>query len=209
MKIDFLSLVFGIVLGTLASTWYGYYIKRPKLAIQGSSSGGGKDFYSNSISVSNVPGLIGIRFGDTVFFGWTIIAGREFGEVIDRSPAHQCYALLLDKQSNEHICRLWWRDVDRKFRQEVTINSGQSAELFLFARRADELLKYFPYQVQDIDSTSPVVPADHLKFDSTREFIIEIVYSYGKKRFRREGKMTKGFNGRLQWTLDQSGGGSF
>ena len=197
-KIDILSLV----LGTVASTWYGYYIKRPKLRTSGSGSGSDREFYKNRIHVQNVPGLIGVRYGDTTLFGFQMLRGREFGEVIDRNPAHHCSASLLDRQSNEHICNLWWCGPDRKISQEITLKSGESTELLLFVRRMSEPLKYFPYRARNADTPAPIEPEDHLKFEDTREFIIEIRCSYGKKRIRRGCKMTKGFDGRLRWMVE-------
>jgi hypothetical protein len=62
MNIDVTSLVLGTVFGTVGSTWYGYYVKRPKLSAQGSGYGGSREFYSNHIMVGNVPGCGGGTF---------------------------------------------------------------------------------------------------------------------------------------------------
>ena len=79
-----------------------------------------------------------------------------------------------------------------KMTQTVTLNSGQQAELHLFVRETKERFKYFPYQLSGPDATRPTIPEDYMKFDDSREFVIEISHSYGKKRKRIGARVTRG-----------------
>jgi hypothetical protein len=132
----------------------------------------------------------------------------EMGLVVDRNPAHQCRAWLYDKETDHAIKPLWWRTSDRKMTQEITLKSGEFADLMLFARFGNETRKYFVYQLSRPDSTEPNPPDDQDKFDATRDFYINSVHSYGKKKVRVECTMTKGFDGRLHFS-SKGGGGSF
>lgn len=52
-----------LVLGTILSGWFAVFMKRPKLEIGGSGSGGGAGphRYQAFLSVTNPPGLVGIK----------------------------------------------------------------------------------------------------------------------------------------------------
>lgn len=207
-NIDVPSLTLGAVLGAFASTWHSYYVRRPKLQVTGGGSGGGSSFYTNHITISNSPGLLGLKLPETTILGINIHRHIEMGLVVDRNPAHRCSAFLYDKETNQSIKPLWWRASDGKMTREVTLKSGESASLMLFARLSNEQRKYFVYQLDNAGSTEPHAPDDQDKFETTREFYIDINHSYGKKRMRIDCKMTKGFDGRLHFS-SKGGGGSF
>lgn len=186
-----------------------YYVRRPTLQVTGGGGGGGEtSFYGNRITISNSPGLLGLKFHETTILGIHVHRHIEIGLVVDRSPAHQCRAWLYDIETNDVIKQLWWQTSDGKMTQEVTLKSGESAGLMVFARLGNEKQKYFVYQLDRPDSTKPLVPDDQDKFDTTREFYIDIRHSYGKKRVRIECKMTKGFDGRLRFNY-KGGASSF
>lgn len=211
--IDLPSLIIGAALGAafgaLTSTWHSYYVRRPKLQVTGGGGGGGPhSLHTRHITIRNSPGLLGLKLPETTILGIHIHRNIEMGLVVDRNPAHQCRALLYDKETNHPIKPLWWRTSDGKMTQEVTLKSGEQASLMLFARLGDEPRKYFVYQLDSSESNESRVPDDEDKFDTTREFYIDIRHSYGKKRVRIECTMTKGFDGRLQFR-SKGGGGSF
>jgi hypothetical protein len=145
---------------------------------------------------------------ETTVLGINIHNHIEIGLVVDRNPAHKCRAWLQDKETNQTIKSLWWRTSGGQLMQEVTLGSGESASLMLFARLNDEQRKYFVYQPGGPEGNTPIVPDDQDKFDATREFYINIRHSYGKKKMRIECKMTKGFDGRLSFS-SKGGGHSF
>lgn len=93
--------------------------------------------------------------------------------------------------------------------QVVTLNSGESADLMLFARETREPLRYFLYQQNGPEATAPTIPEERIKLEGSRKFIIDVRYSYGKKRIKITTKMNKGFDGRLWRMTDGAGGGMF
>ncbi|MBX3547781.1 MAG: hypothetical protein KF748_01370 [Xanthobacteraceae bacterium] len=137
-NIDFTSLILGTVFGALVGTWYGHYIKRPKLRVTGHGGGGGTStgVHSNQLNVTNTPGLLGVRIPETVLFGWRVNHLIERGLSVDRTPAQQCNAHLVDKDSGRFIKSLCWRNGDGSYSHEVSISSGQSAKLMLFCAPA-------------------------------------------------------------------------
>jgi hypothetical protein len=206
--IDLPSLIIGAILGTMARTWHSYYVKRPKLKVAGGGGSGGSKYNTNNITITNIPGLIGIRLPETMIWGRTIHSDVEWGLVVERSPAYRCRAWLYDKETGHAIKPLWWRTPDNKTVREVTIRSGERVSLMVFARFSEEKLKYFVYDVVGQDSTELRVPEDEDKFDMTREFYIIIHHLYDKKRMWIDCKMTKGFDGRLRFS-SAGGGGTF
>lgn len=126
------TFVGGTLFGTLVSTWFNYYLKRPKIEIIGGGSGGG----SNHIDIRNAPGLFGIKIRETIILGWSIHPQIEWGFVVDRNPAHECRAFLYDKGTNEMIKMLWWETYDQQLTQVITLHAGERAHLKLFAREA-------------------------------------------------------------------------
>lgn len=208
-RVDLVSLLLGAVIGALVSTWHGYFVTRPKLTITGSGGGGGPGpgFHANHIQISNSPALLGLRVPETILFGWRLHASFELGLVIDRRPAHECRAYIYDKETMQLICPLVWR-VGATFAHHSDLDSGQSAQLMLFARDASQTSKYHIFQPDNPGADKPKLPSEELLFQDTRSFLVEVQHSYGKRKIRFEVGMTKGFDGRLSYHT-KSGGGSF
>jgi hypothetical protein len=158
------------------------YIKRPKLGVVGGGSGGGggsTDYQVNHTTIRNMPGRVGIKIGQTVLFGFRVNRQHWFGLPVMREPATGCMASLCDDMGN-HIAPLWWRDPGNVDKRPITIDldSGQQADLFLFAQRNDDLPNYYPYEQGP--SGDPIVPA--VKLNGTRRFIVRLRYSDGQKK---------------------------
>jgi hypothetical protein len=130
------SLLVGAVLGALLSTWFRYFIVRPSLNALGSGGGGGPGpgFHINHLSISNRPGLFGIKVRPTTLFGLRIHPDWEFGLVVERNAARKCSAQLIDKETNRHIQHLWWRLRDGSIGRTIDISSGETEQLMIFAR---------------------------------------------------------------------------
>ena len=206
--------VLTLILGVLLGAGYTVYLRRPRLTVTGSSSGGGPGpgHHSNRLRVTNQPGLLGIRIKQTVVMGKQVFGDFEKGLTVIRDPAIQCQATIHDVQNgNRHIAMLWWRPLtepDGDWDRTVTIQSGETFELALFARLDTEPTKYFIFEPVSEQSPSPRIPNDDAKFDDTREFLIRIKYSYGRQELPFRGTMRKGYDGRLTWE-GENGRGSF
>jgi len=99
--IPFLSLVVGVVLGA----WYAMHLKRQELILNGIWSAPEAGYRRIGVKVTNQPGLLGIRLRNATYLGWHYWR-IEKGLTIDRSPANECRASLLDKQCGRHIASL-------------------------------------------------------------------------------------------------------
>jgi hypothetical protein len=201
-----------LVVGTLLGAWFNRFIQRSKLVVTGGGGGGGPGpgFHQSRVSISNRPGLLGIRLSETVLFGKTIHNRIEKGLSIDRNPANECRAQMLDKKSGQFITSLWWRSRGEPeiLKPTVTIRSGETFDLFLFARLNTEPSRYFIFQPGE-DGRTPKAPHDDAKFTDTREFIVRILYSYDRQRLTFPVTVRKNFDGRLYVDRAQGGGGSF
>ncbi len=205
--------VVSLLLGAALGAWYTVYLRRPTLKVTGSGGGGGPGpgHHQNQIEIMNQPGLLGIRFGATIIFGKRLHGPVERGLTVDRNPANECRASLYDKKTGKHVAMLWWRsshDPAPPLHPTVTLQSGQSATLMLFARLDDEPTKYFVF-APDPTSSGPKIPPDQAKFTESREFVIRIDYSYGRQKLVVDAAMTKEFDGRLTFMIARGGGGSF
>lgn len=202
------------ILTLLLGVAFSVFLRRPRLQLTGSSSGGGPGpgHHSNRLRVTNQPGLLGIKLKQTVVMGKRIYRDFEKGLTVIRDPAIECRATIHDADDgNRHIAMLWWRplsDPHADWERTVTIQSGETFELALFARLDNEPTKYFIFEPQSEHSPSPKVPSDDVKFDDTRRFLIRIMYSYGRQELIFRGTMRKGYDGRLRWESEM-GGASF
>lgn len=212
-NLDITSLITGTILGsivgTLMSAWYGYYLKKLKLVVNGGGSGGASGgLYINNISVTNTLGFIGFRLPKTIIFGKMLHRSFHLGGlIIDRDPVQECRAHLFDKQTGDPIRLLWWQGRDLKMTQVATIKSGESANLMLFARFDQQPMRYFVYQSKSEESHDLEIPPEHLMFDGTREFIIRITHAHSTKVLTFNCKMTKGYE-RLHFNMEKGGSGS-
>lgn len=200
-RIDLLSLLIGAALGAFASTWHGHFVRRPKLRVTGTSGGG-----FVAIRIRNEPGFIGLRLRETTLLGFHIHSPKEFGLVIDRSAAHECSAVLIDKQTRQQIRALWWWIGDTTV-QNVTLESGSSAELMVLSRQGAEPGKYYVWQRGD-DPLVSIPPPGAAQFEGSREFVIEVLYAYGHKRTRFPFSVVKRFDGSEHYRCP-AGSGSF
>ncbi len=212
-SLDIPSLLLGSLIGAFVSFWLEVFVKRPKLIINGSGGGGGQGpgHHKNYVTIYNEPALFGIKISNTTILGFQLHGHIEKGLVIDRAPAQECSAFIFDKETNEFISQLYWKDENdhNVSYTTITLNSGKRAQLMLFARLNSEESKYFIYQPESLSNEHPRIPDENSKFSETREFIVKITYSYGKKTFKFPVKVTKKYNGKLEYNIKKSGGGSF
>ena len=153
---------------------------------EGARGGGGPHhgYQQQHINIRNSPGLVGFKLRKTVIFGKYIHDQIEVGLPVDRSPAYECHASLYDKATKQHIAPLWWRTRDGTMTRSVTLKSGESATLMLFAREHNDRRKYFAYQLKDGASKELLIPNDEDKLEGSRDFSIRVVYHYGNITFR-------------------------
>ena len=132
----------------------------------------------------------------------------EKGYAVDRNAAKECRANIRDKQTGRHIAPLWWRSRSSEYSNTVTIESGQSYDLMLFARLDNEPLKYFVFASKSDAPDELMIPVEDAKFADTHEFAVKINYAYGRQQLSFDITMRKGFDGRLYFE-GKHGGGSF
>ena len=212
--IPIITLLVGAVLGALLGRWYGVYQSRPVLTIIGSGGGGGPGpgYHVTHARLQNRPGLVGLRLNDSAF-GRRLHGFIERGLPVERNPARECSARLHDKQTGEFIAPLWWRRPEASVPWQISTDlaSGEEAELMLFARLHEEPTRYFPFAPADqrVSGAAPSVPPAEARFEGTRDFSVEISYSYGRQRARFDASVKLGFDGRLSCLLKGAGGESF
>jgi len=169
-------------------------MRRPKLAITGGGGGGGAgSYHRNHISVSNQPGLLGIRLGDTVVFGRRLHGRFEKGLTVDRSPASECQANLHDRKTGQYIAGLWWTPTQggAPWQRTLAIGSGGTVTLALFARLDSEPTKFFVFEPENPNQwdSPPREPIDDVKFHDTHEFPVadQLLPWPAKADLRRDG----------------------
>lgn len=199
-----------LVIGGLIGVCLDSFIKRPKLVINGGGGGGGPGpgFHQTNLTVMNDPGLLGIRLGDTRIFGKPIHGYILKGIVFDRIPAHECRALLYDKKTGEFVSMLWWRTRDEppQMVQTVTLHSGETIDLLLFARLDSQRSKYFVYEPESPSSTKPKIPEEDDRVSESRDFVIHLNHSYGRKTVKIDLKVVRNINGTLTWKTKNASG---
>ena len=199
-----------LIVGALLGVWFTVYLTRPRLRVTGGGGGGGASgpgYYANHASITNMPGLMGIRINPTVLFGKTIHGHFEKGLTITRNPAEECIADIHDKETGDFIAPLWWRSPDDPSRvvRIISIRTGQTAELMLFARLNSEHLRYFIY-ASGGDFLDVRAPVDEVKFADTKKFSVRIKYSCGRQKLEFDAIVRKGYDGRLSYEAGGSGG---
>jgi hypothetical protein len=205
------SLLLGAVLGTLISTWYGFFLRRPKIRISGGGGGGGPGpgYHHVRISITNEHGLFGIRIPENTILGFRINREKQLGIGFERSPARKCSARVYDKETGDHIKALWLEPRGGgEFVRTVTLNSDEGAEVHVFARLHGQE-KYFIYEPTSATDRNPVVPPPNAMFDGTRTFILEVGTSTDSKKHKTEVTIRRSWDGRLSWQATGGGGGSF
>ena len=108
---EILFFVLGCLVGWFTNHWYSVVMRRPSLRQTG--GGGGSSFSASSYpyvsaSISNELRQLGLQLPETKILRKPI--KTTFGNhIIEREPARQCQARLLEESGNL-ICHLWWLD---------------------------------------------------------------------------------------------------
>jgi hypothetical protein len=196
--LDLWTVLFGIgtlVLGVVLGLWLPEYVKRPLLRFSGSGvSGGATPVTRYSLTVTNDPAFIGIKIGSTAILGRQLHGPIFRGLAVDRNPATQCSAQLVDKASGDPIVGLYWRSRTQADRYEAstTIPGGESAILMLFARLSSEPTEYFVFQPEPSPPHHPHVPEDYQKFTGDRQFEVHV--------YHRDGRVKGDVNVRIDYS---------
>ncbi|HLF90082.1 MAG TPA: hypothetical protein VI451_14130 [Anaerolineales bacterium] len=170
----------------------------------GGSSLFGSGYRYASAGIQNELRLLGVNLPETVILGKAI--RTNFGsQVVERDPARQCRARLMD-ESGGYVCPLWWF-AGPKAAETVDIKSGELASLILFIRNDSIPSQYFGYQANSNSDPSPRTSGIP-KFDRTMSFFVEVFYSHGSQKLRFPVKVVIGYDGSLR-VETQNGSGSF
>ncbi|MEX2014539.1 MAG: hypothetical protein WD885_01215 [Candidatus Saccharimonadales bacterium] len=185
----------------LFGVWLNYYIKRPKLVVGGGGSGGGvgAEYNHNHVTIQNKPGVLGLRLGETTLFGWPIHGSFQAGPIIDRNEAYRCKAMLIDKETGEYICRLWWKIPTNPsdVKERVTIKSAKNMNLSLFIWKHNDPSTYFIYEPNRDSDSSPKINIDTARFSDSKKLAVEIKDYHGRKRLKFNVNLNKRHNGSL------------
>lgn len=180
LRLDPTSIIIGAVVGALISAWFEFFIKQPKLVRNGSGSGVAPgQMKQNSVSFINTVGWLGVNVPESRILGFRIHPSFRRGLTFEKSPARDCRAILLVKDTGESVGQLWWTMGDGRVENRVTIESGAQASLLLFCRKADEE-SYFVYHPVSHEDRAPRVPDQKAQFTGGREFILRVSYSYDR-----------------------------
>jgi hypothetical protein len=173
------TFILGCFAGWYSNHWYSVNLKEAKLSQNGSGGGSsifGTNFHSSYISIQNELRWLGVNLPETVIFGKRLKT-RFGGQIVERNPARECRAQLLD-ESGKHICHLFWME-SNKILDVLDIKSGKSANLLLFIRRDDGSREFYVYQPtsqSDLTPKTVKVPS----FNKSTNFLVRITYSYNK-----------------------------
>ncbi len=201
------AFVLGVALGTWFGVWYAEYVKRPQLRLSGGGSAS-TPFRRSTLTVNNDPGWIGVGMGESTILGRRIHRGFRRGLAIDRNPAKQCQAQLIDKAKGRTVTSLVWqvRDDPDHYEPLTTLAGGESRVLMLFAAVPSEPSAYFVFEP---DAGSPYgirVPDERLRFTGDNEFEVRVNYS-NDSTLRVDVAMTVDYRGNLYVEQRQKGRG--
>lgn len=202
-----LSFFLGIALGVWLGVWYAEYIRRPQLRFTGGGSAR-VPFRRDTFTITNEPGWIGVAIGESTILGRRLHSGIRRGLVVDRHPAKQCHAHLIDKAKARPITGLYWHSPDDGDRYESapTIPGGESRSLMLFAALPSEPTTYFAFEP---DASSPFgirVPEEHVRYTGEHEFEVHINYANGRT-LTADVAVTLDYQGNLHVEQRHKGGG--
>jgi len=180
--VSVLSFLGGTVFGIMLSTWYTSHLARPRLEVVGVVSGKYTPGYSAyQLAIQNNRGFFGIRLKPPSFFGRFMLSGFRKGYIVESQTAHGCTAWLYDKRGGGHPTGLYWRlEPGQPPTNLVTLGSGQTADLLLFARLEEEPTRYFVFQPDGAER--PAIPDERIAED--REYILELTCSDGLHKAR-------------------------
>lgn len=194
-----------LLIGTFLGLWLSEFVRRPRLRISGSGSGG-SPYSVITATVSNDAGFIGITLGRTIIFGRPVLQHRRWGEVVERHPA-LCSAWITDRDNPDAGgVGLYFRTGDTppyKYENQVKIAGGEYAHLCLLVVRGEDRRRYFIF-APDSDG-QPVVPEEVDMFNGPRQFVVHLSYSNGHKVDKWLLKITKGLDGHLAYRLSRYG----
>lgn len=171
--------ILGCVVGWFTNHWYSVNLKQPELKQSGSGGGSnllGTGFHYSNLSIRNELRSLAIKFPETVILG--IRLKTRFGDqVVERDPARECRAYLLD-ESGKHICQLFWL-IDNNVQDTVDIQSGKSANLLMFVREDKNPKRFYVYQRK---SQSDLTPQTNKipNFIKSTKFQVKISYSHNR-----------------------------
>jgi hypothetical protein len=176
-------------------------MRRPTLR----QNGGGSSLFGSSyryvsLGFQNELRRLGISLPETVILGKAV--KTDFGsQVIEREPARQCRARLLD-ETGRYICPLWWFD-GQKPAETVDIKSGESASLIIFLKSNTDPSQYLSYQ--PTSNTDPTPRTSEVpKFDKAMGFLVEVLYSHSSQRLRFPVKVVIGYDDRMSFETPNS-----
>jgi hypothetical protein len=200
---EILFFLLGCLVGWFTNHWYSVGMRQPKLIQNGGGSGSslfGSGYRYVSIGIQNELRRLGVSLPETVILGKAIRTNFG-GQVIEREPARQCRARLLER-TGEYIYELWWYDGE-KASEIIDIKSGETANLIVFAKRANDPNQYLVYQPisgVDFSPRTSGIP----KFDKTMSFLVEILYSHGGQRLKIPVSVKIGYDGSFNFHTENS-----
>lgn len=205
-KIDIASLVLGGVIGAFLGTWLNFRVTQPKLKVTGGGQGG----YVH-LSITNPHALLGFAIRPTMIWGKWLNHGSEFGQLIDRSPARDCSAVVFDADTGRHVGSAFWFH-EGEFGLVTTIGPSETAQLILFTQQGAPQGTYYLWYPGGGDNRhvcpGPRDGQDAL-FDEGRDFFVEVRLRNGRRNFRFPFSVIKNFNGRFEYRSPTGGGTMF
>ena len=197
------SVVISYIFG-LAST---NFLQRPKLTISG--SGGGGSQHEFNVNLENRPGRIGINLNETIIFGKRVHGLIKIGPSFDRRTSYECFGTIMDNDTGDIISQLTWRVADGTLKRKVTLESGQSANLLIFAATDDDPGKYFIYEWHGNANEPFVVPPANKRFNYSKNFTVIVRDKYDSIVYQDKvtAKITHG--GMLTFASKKGGSTSF
>jgi hypothetical protein len=176
-----LFLLIGCLIGWTSNHYYSIVVRRPLLVLSGGGGGssiGAEPFHFVFVTVRNELRQLGFQIPETVILGFRIPVRFGRRRVLERDPARQCTAHLVNKDG-DYVCQLWWRKDDNMVTNIVDINSAEGVNLVIFVRREDsqEYLAYQPLSPDDLRPKTEQVP----RYKATNTFTVRISYAFGSE----------------------------
>ena len=201
-------LVLGALLGAFATIFVQGMITRPRLRISGSGGGVGPNpgVRHVAITISNEPGFLNFRLGQTVILGKRLLRGRTiFSVPFERVPAYECTAVIIREGAQQGV-GLWWLtpESENAISNLTTISPGKSASLRLLVKEDSDPERYFYYQPSDVKSGSAAIPLESGKIAGERNFDVTLFYSYGRQQMKFKVSVVLDPHGNLQVQMPNS-----
>lgn len=187
-------------MGAFLGALYNFYLKRPKLQITGGGTG-----RAVHLRLRNKPGFIGIVIPDNTLLGLRINSRVEWGLTFDRSVARDCYATIMDDETEEAFT-LWWVTGDQQVVHKLDLGPGESAELLLVTTNQAAPGCYYIWRPTPGPSIEPSPPPAHEQLKGSRQFTVRIVHSDGRRKITFPLKITRRLDGRYAYKHPGGGG---